>query len=57
MYTVVNTLGPSFLIESSLFLKITRITMQSRTSSNFGQIRLRAAELAALERLEKPIDL
>ena len=53
MYSFVNTLAPSFLIGSSLFLQIRRTTIISRTSSNFGQIRRRTAELAALERLKK----
>ena len=48
-----NTLAPSFLIGSSSYLQVTRTTIISRTSSNLGQIRLRTAELAALERLEK----
>ena len=50
---VVNTLVPSFLIGSSSYLQVTRITMKSRISSNLGHIRPRTAELAALERLEK----
>ena len=53
MYNVVNTIAPSFLIGSSLFLQVRRITIISRTSSNFSQIRPRTAELAAFERLEK----
>ena len=53
MYNVVNTIAPSFLIESSLFLQIRRATIISRTSSNFSQIRPRTAELAAIEGLEK----
>ena len=59
MYNVVNTLAPSFLIGSSLFLQETRTTIKSQTSLKFGQIRLSAAESAALERLAKtkPIDL
>ena len=57
-----NTLVSSFLIgsssylqvtRSSSYLQVTRTTIISRTSSNLGQIRLRIAELAALERLEK----
>ena len=48
MYNVVNTLAPSFLIGSSLFLQVRRTTILSRTSSNFSQIRPRTAELAAL---------
>ena len=50
---VLNTLTPSILIESSLYLQVMRTTIISRTSSNLGQIRPRTAELAALERLEK----
>ena len=53
MYNVVNTLAPSFLIRSSLFLQVRRTAIISRTSSNFSQIRQRTVELAALERLEK----
>ena len=53
MYNVVNTLAPSFLIGSSSFLQVTRTTITSQTSSKFGQIGPRTAELAALERLEK----
>ena len=53
MYNVVNTLAPSFLIRSSLFLQVRRTTIISRTSSNFGQIRPKTAELAALDRIEK----
>ena len=48
-----NTLVLSFLIGSSLFLLITRTLIISRSSSKFGQIGPRTAELAALERLEK----
>ena len=50
---VVTTLAPSILIGSSSYLQVTRTSITSRTSSKFGQIRLRTAELAALERLEK----
>ena len=53
LYNVVNTLAPSFLIGSSLFLQVRRTTIISQTSLNFSQIRPRTAELAALERLEK----
>ena len=45
IYNVVNTLAPSFWIEWSSFLQITRPTM----TSTFGW----TAELASLERLEK----
>ena len=55
MYNVVNTLAPLFLIGSSLYLQVMRTSITSRTSSKFGQIRPRTAELAALERLEKSI--
>ena len=48
MYNVVNTLAPSFLIGSSLFLQVMRTTIISRTSLNFSQIRHRTAELPAL---------
>ena len=58
MYNVVSTLAALFLIGSSSFLQVTRTIITSRRSSKFGQIRLRTAELAALERMEKsPIDL
>ena len=49
----VNTLMPSFLIESLSYMQVARATVISRTSSNFDQIRIRTAELTALERLEK----
>ena len=52
-YNVVNTLAPLFLIGSSSYLQVTRTFITSQTSSKFGQIGPRAAELAALERLEK----
>ena len=46
-------LAPLFLIGSSLFLQVTRTTITSRMSSNFGQIRSGTTEKAALERLGK----
>ena len=49
-----TTLAPSFLIGSSSYLQITRTFIVSRTSSKFGQIGLRTAELAAIECLENP---
>ena len=52
-YTVVNTLAPLFLIGSFSYLQVTRTSITSRTSSKFGQIGPKTAELAALERLEK----
>ena len=53
MYNVVTTLAPSILIGSSSYFQVTMTFMTSRTSSKFGQIGPRTAELAALERLEK----
>ena len=53
MYNVVTTLAPSFFIGSSSYLQVMRTFLRSLTSSKFGQIRPRTAELAALERLEK----
>ena len=53
LYNVVSTLAPSFLIEYSSYLQVTRTFITSRKSSKFGQIGPRTAELAALERLEK----
>ena len=54
VYNVVNTLAPSLLIGSFfLLLQVMRTTIISRTSSKFGKIRPRTAELAALERREK----
>ena len=50
---LVSTLAPSFLIGSSSYLQVTRTSIISRMSLNFGQIRPRTAELAALERLKK----
>ena len=38
MYNVVNTLAPSILIGSSLFLQVRRTTIIFRSSSNFSQI-------------------
>ena len=43
----------SILIGSSSYWQVTRTLITSRTSSKFGQIGPRTAELAALERLEK----
>ena len=53
MYNVVNTLAPIFLIGSHSFFQVTRTTFKSGQSSNLMQIEPRAAELTALERLEK----
>ena len=43
-----SSLAPSFLIESSAFLQVTRSTIESQKSLKFGQISLRAAGLVAL---------
>ena len=40
------------LIQSFLYLQVTRTCIKSRTSSNFGQIGPLTTELAALERLK-----
>ena len=56
MYNAVNTLTPSFF-DCMFFLQVTRTTIKSRTSSKFGQIGLRIAELAALEGLKNPYRL
>ena len=49
---LVSTLVPSFLSGSSSYLQVKRTTIISR-SSNFGQMRPRTGELAALEHLKK----
>ena len=46
-------LVPSFLDGSSTFLQITRQTIHSWMSLNFGKISSLKSELAALERLKK----
>ena len=48
-----STLAPSFLIGSSSYMQVTITFITSRTSSKFGQIGSRTAELPALERLKK----
>ena len=53
LYKVVNTLASLFLIKASSYWQVTRTSITSRTSSKFGQIVPRTAELAALEHLEK----
>ena len=45
---LVSTLAPSFLFRSSSYLQLRRTIIISRTSSNFGQIQPRTAELASL---------
>ena len=51
LYNVVSTLAPSCLIGSFSYLQATKTFITSRTSSKFGQIGPRTAELGALERL------
>ena len=51
---LVNTLAPSFLIVSSLFLQVTRTTIKSQMGSKFGRIEPGTYELAAIERLKNP---
>ena len=53
MENVVNTLAPSFFMGSCSILLVRRTTIKSWMSSKFCQIRPWAAELAALELLEK----
>ena len=56
MYKLVSTLAPSLLIGSSSFLQVARtIIKAARMSSNFNQIGLLTAELAALEGVEKSL--
>ena len=49
MFNVVSNLAPSFLIGSSSYSHVMRTSITSRTSSKFGQIGPKTAELAALE--------
>ena len=51
MDNVVNTLAPSFLIESSSFLQVTRTTIKSGLSCKLSLIGPCTAELAALGHL------
>ena len=53
MYNILNSLAPSFLIESS-FLQVMRTTIKSRRSSKLSLIGPCTVELAALERLKIP---
>ena len=53
MYNVVNTLAPTFFIESSSFLQETKTTIKSLMSLKFGQIQPWTAELAAIDRVTK----
>ena len=48
----VSTFSRLFLIQSFLYLQVTRTCIKSRTTSNFGQIGPLTTELAALERLK-----
>ena len=51
-YNVVNTLAPSFLIESSSFLQVTRTIIKSDLSSKLRPIGSCTVEKAALECLK-----
>ena len=51
MFNVVNTLAPSFLIEYSSILQVTKTTIKSGLSFKLSLIGPCTAELAALERL------
>ena len=53
MYNVVNTLAPSFLIGSPLFVQVARTAIKSRMNLKFGQIQPWTVELAALDQLKK----
>ena len=46
----VSTFSWLLLIQSFLFLQVTRTCIKSRTSSNFGQIGPLTTELATIER-------
>ena len=48
----VSTISWLLLIRSFLYMQVTRTCIKSRTSLNFGHIRLLTTELAALERLK-----
>ena len=48
----VSTFSQLFLVRSFLCLQVTRTCIQSRTTSNFGQIGPLTTELAAPERLK-----
>ena len=54
MDNVVTTLAPSFLIESTSFLQVTRSTIKDWLGSKFRQMRPLAVEIAALEPLNNP---
>ena len=51
--SIMTTLTPLFLIESSSFLQATRTFIRSRMGLKFCRIRLGTYELPALERLKK----
>ena len=48
----ISTLTPSVVIRFSLILQVTRISIKSRTNSNFGQVGPLPSELGAIEHLE-----
>ena len=53
MYNFVNTLAPSFLLETSSFLQVTKTNIKSQMSSKFSQFQPWTAEIAALDQLKK----
>ena len=53
---VVTALAPSFFIQSSSFLQVTRIIVKAFMSLNFGQIPPLTLELSALEHLKNQRD-
>ena len=55
LFSVVNTLMPTFLIQSSSFFHVTRTVIRSRMGTKLGEIQPWTAELAALEHLKKSL--
>ena len=53
MYNVVNTLAPSFLLETSSFLQVTKTNIKSQMCSKISQFPPWTAEIAALDQLKK----
>ena len=51
-----ETIAPSFLIELSSNVQVSRRAIESRTSSNSGHICLLTLELRALERWKNVVD-
>ena len=53
LFCVITTQAPTILIRSSSYLKLTKIAITSRMSSNFSQIRPLTAELSAFDCVKK----